>query len=69
MNELKPEQIEYAVTFLRGLVEQREMKQTGLQNCSSVSQSEISKILRSEKNPSSEQLSKLFNAPQLDRAR
>ena len=53
MNELKPEQIEYAVAFLRGLVEQREMKQTDLENCSGVSQSEISKILHSEKSPSS----------------
>lgn len=62
MNELKPEQIEYAVAFLRGLVEQREMKQTDLENCSGVSQSEISKILHGEKSPSLGQLSKLCSA-------
>lgn len=62
MNKLTPEQIEYAVTFLRNLVEQRGMKQADLGNYSGVAQSEISKILRSEKTPSSEQLSKLSKA-------
>ena len=59
MNELKPEQIEYAVTFLRDLVDQRGMTQTDLGICSHVAQSEISKIFRSGKTPSLEQLSKL----------
>ena len=59
VNRLKPEQREYAVTFLRDLVEKRGIRQVDLGNCSGVAQSEISKILRSEKTPSLEQLSKL----------
>ena len=51
MNELKPEQIEYAVTSLCSLVEHRKMKQTDLEHGSRVSQSEISKILRKEPPP------------------
>ncbi|SRR6266446_137235 len=62
MNPLRPEQIEYAVTFLRDLVEQKELKQTDLERCSGVAQSEISKILRQEKTPSVEQLRKLSQA-------
>ena len=60
--ELKPEQTEYAVSFLRSLVESRGTKQTDLSNHSKVAQSEISKILSGGKTPSSEQLEKLSNA-------
>ena len=62
MNALKPEQVKYAVTFLRDLMEKRGIKQTALGNDSGVAQSEISKILHSEKTPSLEQLSKLYKA-------
>ena len=61
MKELKPEQVEYAVAFLSNLIERREIKQTNLGRDSGVAQSEISKILRREKVPSHEQLSKLSN--------
>lgn len=60
--ELKPEQTEYAVTFLRSLVDGRGIKQTELANDSRVAQSEISKILSGGKTPSFEQLEKLSNA-------
>ena len=59
MNGLTPEQIGYAVTFLRKLIDQREITQTDLVRCSKVAQSEISKILHGEKTPSMDQLSKL----------
>ena len=62
MRELKPEQMEYAVTFLRTLIERRRIKQTNLAGDSGVSQSEISKIVHCEKTPTVEQLSKLFKA-------
>ena len=62
MNELKPEQIEYAVTFIRNLVDKRGMKQIHLAGCSGVAQSEISKIFRGEKIASLKQLSKLSEA-------
>ena len=62
MSRLKPEQTEYAVTCLRGLIEQREMTQTALASCSGVAQPEISKILHGEKIPGLEQLGKLFKA-------
>ena len=62
MKELKPEQVECAVTFLRDLVERRRVKQANLVNYSGVAQSEISKILRREKAPSMDQLSKLSKA-------
>ena len=62
MNKLKPEQMEYVVTFLCKLFKKRGMKQTDFENLSGVAQSEISKILRHEKIPSIEQLRKLSNA-------
>ena len=62
MNELKPEQIECAVTILRDLVEQRGMTQTELARCSGVAQPEISKIFHGVKTPSKEKLSRLSKA-------
>lgn len=62
MKELKAEQVEYAVTVLRKLMDQRGMTQTALGVCSGVAQPEISKILNGEKTPGLEQLRKLFKA-------
>ena len=61
-NEIKAELAEFAVTTLRNLVEHRGLTQTHLADISGVAQSEISKIFRSEKTPSLEQLRKLANA-------
>lgn len=69
MRELTMEQIEYALARLRRLIEFRDIKQTQLEEMSSVTQSTISKILsRSQDScgegytPSEEVLRKLFQA-------
>jgi transcriptional regulator with XRE-family HTH domain len=62
MSKLNPDQNEVAVAYLISLIDERQLKQTQLEHLSGVAQSEISKIVRREKLPSQEQLTKLFKA-------
>lgn len=62
MKELSNEQTEYAVTRLQRMVESRGLTQPELQALSKVSQSAISKIFARNMTPSTEQLTKLFQA-------
>jgi transcriptional regulator with XRE-family HTH domain len=62
MKELSNEQTEYAVTRLQRMVESRGLTQPELSALSKVSQSAISKIFARNIIPSTEQLTKLFQA-------
>lgn len=62
MINLSPEQIAFAVASLDKLVKRRDLTQTQLANQSGVAQSQISKILKDQAEPSSETLRKLFQA-------
>lgn len=62
MEVLTIEQIEFAVAALKNLVSAREFTQHQLEHLSKVKQSQISKILSGQLNPSTETLKKLYNA-------
>jgi transcriptional regulator with XRE-family HTH domain len=62
MKELSKEKIEYAVTALKKIIEQRGLNQTQLEELSGVNQSTISKIFSRATDPSYEVLKKLYQA-------
>ena len=62
MRNLNKEQIEYAVTSLKRIVDSRGLSQTQLEQLSRVNQSTISKIFSRAMVPSFEMLGKLYQA-------
>ncbi len=62
MSKLSPEYTAYAVTILERLFKQRELNQKALEDQSGIAQSEISRILSRQKDPTKKELESLFEA-------
>jgi transcriptional regulator with XRE-family HTH domain len=62
MSRLSPEHAVYAVTILETLFKERELNQKWLEDHSGVPQSEISRILSRQKDPTKKELEALFEA-------